>query len=153
MSLRVLILGGYGTFGGRLARLLAGIGSFDANLAWEPQHGTEVIVVPLASPDKPIRFEVPPFFQWHFVNAWEEGDETLGKVAASDPRAALRMPSSRIMVSWKEAMSACCVRNWATARTLGRHGAARPPRSAPRASPRAGTRRTRRRRSRATCRG
>ncbi|HYR29273.1 MAG TPA: carotenoid oxygenase family protein [Thermoanaerobaculia bacterium] len=61
----------------RLARLLAGIGSFDANLAWEPQHGTEVIVVPLASPDKPIRFEVPPFFQWHFVNAWEDGDGTL----------------------------------------------------------------------------
>ena len=60
----------------RLARLLAGIGSFDSNLAWEPEHGTEVIVVPLATPDKPIRFTVPPFFQWHFVNAWEEG-ETL----------------------------------------------------------------------------
>lgn len=58
----------------RLARLLAGIGSFDSNLAWEPEHGTEVIVVPLASPDKPIRFTVPPFFQWHFVNAWEEGE-------------------------------------------------------------------------------
>ena len=58
----------------RLARLLAGLGSFDSNLAWEPQHGTEVIVVPLASPEKPVRFTVPPFFQWHFVNAWEEGD-------------------------------------------------------------------------------
>jgi all-trans-8'-apo-beta-carotenal 15,15'-oxygenase len=58
----------------RLARLLAGIGSFDDNLAWEPEHGTEVIVVPLATPDRPIRFEVPPFFQWHLVNAWEEGD-------------------------------------------------------------------------------
>ncbi len=58
----------------RLARLLAGIGSFDSNLAWEPEHGTEVIVVPLASPDRPIRFTVPPFFQWHLVNAWEERD-------------------------------------------------------------------------------
>ncbi|HEX6099429.1 MAG TPA: carotenoid oxygenase family protein [Thermoanaerobaculia bacterium] len=57
----------------RLARLLAGMGSFDSNLAWEPQHGTEVVVVPLADPDKPVRFTVPPFFQWHFVNAWEEG--------------------------------------------------------------------------------
>lgn len=57
----------------RLARLLAGIGSFDENLVWEPEHGTEVIVVPLASPDQPIRFEVSPFFQWHFVNAWKEG--------------------------------------------------------------------------------
>jgi carotenoid cleavage dioxygenase-like enzyme len=58
----------------RLARLLGGIGSFDSNLAWEPQHGTEVIVIPLANPDRPIRFTVPPFFQWHFVNAWEERD-------------------------------------------------------------------------------
>jgi all-trans-8'-apo-beta-carotenal 15,15'-oxygenase len=56
----------------RLARLLAGVGSFDENLAWEPEHGTEVVVVPLAAPEAPIRFTVPPFFQWHFVNAWEE---------------------------------------------------------------------------------
>jgi all-trans-8'-apo-beta-carotenal 15,15'-oxygenase len=61
----------------RLARLIAGMGSFDSNLAWEPEHGTEVIVVPLASPDKPIRFTVPPFFQWHFVNAWEEGSTVV----------------------------------------------------------------------------
>jgi len=58
----------------RLARLLAGAGSFDSNLAWEPQHGTEVIVIPLANPEQPVRFTVPPFFQWHFVNAWEVGD-------------------------------------------------------------------------------
>ena len=58
----------------RLARLIAGIGSFDSNLAWEPQHGTEILVVPLAHPEKPVRFTVPPFFQWHFVNAWEEGN-------------------------------------------------------------------------------
>jgi all-trans-8'-apo-beta-carotenal 15,15'-oxygenase len=58
----------------RLGRLLAGIGSFDSNLAWEPQHGTEVIVVPLATPEQPVRFTVPSFFQWHFVNAWEDGD-------------------------------------------------------------------------------
>jgi all-trans-8'-apo-beta-carotenal 15,15'-oxygenase len=61
----------------RLARLLAGIGSFDENLVWEPEHGTEVIVVPLASPDQPIRFEVPAFFQWHFVNAWKEGSSLV----------------------------------------------------------------------------
>jgi carotenoid cleavage dioxygenase-like enzyme len=61
----------------RLARLLAGLGSFDSNLAWEPEHGTEVIVVPLASPEKVVRFTVPPFFQWHFVNAWEEGDTVV----------------------------------------------------------------------------
>ena len=61
----------------RVARLLAGIGSFDENLAWEPEHGTEVIVVPLRTPDAPIRFTVPSFFQWHFVNAWEESGGTI----------------------------------------------------------------------------
>lgn len=57
----------------RLGRLLAGIESFNANLAWEPDHGTEIIVIPLAQTDKPVRFTVPSFFQWHFVNAWEQG--------------------------------------------------------------------------------
>ena len=61
----------------RLARLLAGIGSFDNNLVWEPDRGTEVIVVPLAAPERPVRFSVPPFFQWHFVNAWDERDGTI----------------------------------------------------------------------------
>jgi all-trans-8'-apo-beta-carotenal 15,15'-oxygenase len=61
----------------RLARLLAGLGSFDSNLVWEPEHGTEIIVVPLASPERPIRFEVPAFFQWHLINAWEEDGHTL----------------------------------------------------------------------------
>jgi carotenoid cleavage dioxygenase-like enzyme len=61
----------------RLARLLAGIAPFDDNLAWEPEHGTEVIVVPLANPESPIRFTVDPFFQWHFVRAREERDGIL----------------------------------------------------------------------------
>jgi len=61
----------------RLARLLAGIGSFNENLVWEPEHGTEIVIVPLASPDRPIRFTVPAFFQWHFVNAWDEPDGTI----------------------------------------------------------------------------
>jgi all-trans-8'-apo-beta-carotenal 15,15'-oxygenase len=56
----------------RLARLLGGMGSFDSNLVWEPEHGTEIIVVPIASPHDAVRFTVPPFFQWHFINAWEE---------------------------------------------------------------------------------
>lgn len=58
----------------RVARFLAGIGTYEENLAWEPRHGTEVVVVPLAQPEKPIRFTVDPFFQWHFVNAWEPND-------------------------------------------------------------------------------
>jgi carotenoid cleavage dioxygenase-like enzyme len=61
----------------RLARFLAGFGTYEQNLAWEPARGTEVIVVPLATPDAPIRFTVDPFYQWHFVNAWEESGERI----------------------------------------------------------------------------
>ena len=68
----------------RLARLLAGIGSFDSNLAWEPEHGTEVIIIPLDAPDAPVRFTVPPFFQWHFVNAWESGNELVADIIEYD---------------------------------------------------------------------
>jgi carotenoid cleavage dioxygenase-like enzyme len=56
----------------RMARFLASLGTFESSLVWEPENGTEIIVVPLDAPRKPIRFTVPPFFQWHFVNAWEE---------------------------------------------------------------------------------
>lgn len=61
----------------RFARLLSGTGTFQENLVWEPERGTEVIVVPLAAPHAPIRFDAPPFFQWHFVNAWEKGNDTI----------------------------------------------------------------------------
>ena len=61
----------------RLARFLAGIGTYESNLAWEPQHGTEVIAVPLDAPGEPVRFTVPPFFQWHFVNAWDEDEHAV----------------------------------------------------------------------------
>ncbi|MEO8380259.1 MAG: carotenoid oxygenase family protein [Acidobacteriota bacterium] len=61
----------------RMGRFLAGLRTFESSLSWEPEHGTEIIVVPLASPDKPFRFTVPAFFQWHFINAWEERDGML----------------------------------------------------------------------------
>lgn len=68
----------------RLARLLMGISDFNDNLAWEPEHGTEVIVVPLADPTHPIRFTIPPFFQWHLVNGWEEGGEIVVDLVTYD---------------------------------------------------------------------
>ena len=70
----------------RVRELLAGFSSFRQNLAWEPGHGTEVIVVPLADPARPVRFEVPAFYLWHFVRAWEEGDGLfVDYIAYDDP--------------------------------------------------------------------
>jgi all-trans-8'-apo-beta-carotenal 15,15'-oxygenase len=40
-------------------------------LHWDPNQGTEVIIIPLDAPHTPIRFHVDPFYQWHFANAYE----------------------------------------------------------------------------------
>ncbi len=61
----------------RIARALLGIGGFGSLIAWEPDTGTEVIVVPIDAPEKTVRFDVPAFFQWHFAGCWERGNELV----------------------------------------------------------------------------
>ena len=46
-------------------------GRFDEMLDWRSELGTEVICVPLARPNEPIRFTTDAFYQWHFANAFE----------------------------------------------------------------------------------
>ncbi|MBI2770625.1 MAG: carotenoid oxygenase family protein [Burkholderiales bacterium] len=41
------------------------------------QEGTTVIVVPIDAPQDYKRFEVEPFFQYHFMNAHEQGGEIV----------------------------------------------------------------------------
>ena len=57
--------------------LAAGQRSFIENLRWEPERGTEIILVSRQAPHRVTRFTVPAFFLWHFVGAWEEGDELV----------------------------------------------------------------------------
>ena len=61
----------------RVLRLLLGIASYSDSLAWRPEVGTEVIVVPIDQPGDARRFTVEPFFQWHFSNAFERGREII----------------------------------------------------------------------------
>lgn len=56
-----------------LLRTLLGRGSFADNLRWEPERGTEVIVVPFDAPASPVRFRVDPFWAWHVGNAFDRG--------------------------------------------------------------------------------
>lgn len=60
-----------------LDRLLSGRGSFIENLRWEPDLGTEVLVVPRGDAARAVRFEVPAFFLWHIVGAWEDGGDLV----------------------------------------------------------------------------
>jgi all-trans-8'-apo-beta-carotenal 15,15'-oxygenase len=60
-----------------LVPFVLGLSSYADSLRWRPERGTEVIVVPIENPARPIRFRADPFFQWHFVNAYEQGDEIV----------------------------------------------------------------------------
>jgi all-trans-8'-apo-beta-carotenal 15,15'-oxygenase len=61
----------------RIWRLLLGMSSFGDSLEWKPEAGTEVVVVPIDRPSEAIRFTVEPFYQWHFANAFERGQEIV----------------------------------------------------------------------------
>jgi all-trans-8'-apo-beta-carotenal 15,15'-oxygenase len=55
----------------KLLPMLLGRKSFAECLTWEPDRGTEVIVVPLDAPSSPVRFRAEPFWAWHVGNAFE----------------------------------------------------------------------------------
>jgi all-trans-8'-apo-beta-carotenal 15,15'-oxygenase len=47
-------------------------GGLGEMLQWKPEFGTEIVIIPIDSPEKYTRFETDPFFQWHFANAFEQ---------------------------------------------------------------------------------
>jgi all-trans-8'-apo-beta-carotenal 15,15'-oxygenase len=60
-----------------LMRMVFGQGPVGLNLEFDASQGTEVIVVPIDEPDRPVRFTVDPFFLWHFANGFEERGELV----------------------------------------------------------------------------
>jgi all-trans-8'-apo-beta-carotenal 15,15'-oxygenase len=58
-------------------RMLLGVGAFDQLFRWRPELGTEVIAMPIDRPTEVVRFTTDAFFQWHFANAFERGDEIV----------------------------------------------------------------------------
>jgi all-trans-8'-apo-beta-carotenal 15,15'-oxygenase len=61
----------------RVSLFAAGAAPYGEALAWQPEQGTEVLVVPIDDPAAVVRFTVDPFFQWHFANAFERAGEIL----------------------------------------------------------------------------
>jgi beta,beta-carotene 9',10'-dioxygenase len=53
-------------------------------LSWEPQRGTNFLVVDKQSGKLIARFKSEAFFAFHHINAYEQGDEILLDIAASD---------------------------------------------------------------------
>ncbi|HEU0037077.1 MAG TPA: carotenoid oxygenase family protein [Kofleriaceae bacterium] len=58
-------------------RMLLQLGSFEQLFRYQPEHGTEVICVPIDRPAEVVRFTVDAFYQWHFTNACSRGDELV----------------------------------------------------------------------------
>jgi all-trans-8'-apo-beta-carotenal 15,15'-oxygenase len=56
----------------KLASLLFASQPLSKCLKWNPQDGTEVIIIALDSPHDVQRFKVDAFYQWHFANAFEQ---------------------------------------------------------------------------------
>lgn len=66
-------------------RALLGIGSFSQLFEWHPEHGTEVIIVPIDRPHEVKRFHAEAFYEWHFAGAFERlGELVLDLVAYPD---------------------------------------------------------------------
>jgi all-trans-8'-apo-beta-carotenal 15,15'-oxygenase len=60
-----------------IPRMMLQLGSFDRMFEWRPEHGTEVIAVPIDDPAHPVRFTVDAFYQWHFANAFSRGQQLV----------------------------------------------------------------------------
>jgi all-trans-8'-apo-beta-carotenal 15,15'-oxygenase len=58
-------------------RQVLGMGVYSENLRWVPELGTEIMVVDLAEPSRVRRFLTEAFYQWHFLNGYEEGGELV----------------------------------------------------------------------------
>lgn len=58
-------------------RMLLQLGRFEDLWKWRPEHGTEVICVPIDRPAEVVRFTVDAFYQWHFASAFTRADELV----------------------------------------------------------------------------
>lgn len=58
-------------------RLVLGTGPFMESFEWEPEHGTTFTVIDRRDGTLRGRFRAAPFFAFHHVNAFDDGDDRL----------------------------------------------------------------------------
>lgn len=61
----------------KIWRMMMALRPFPDNFKWAPSDGTEVIVVPIDAPDRPVRFHTDAFCTFHFAGAFEDGEEIV----------------------------------------------------------------------------
>lgn len=57
--------------------LLLGFSSYSDALQWQPQQGTQIIVVDCQTLQEVSRYDTDPWFQWHFGNGYVDQDGSL----------------------------------------------------------------------------
>jgi carotenoid cleavage dioxygenase-like enzyme len=57
--------------------VLLGFKSFSAALQWQPQYGTQIIVVDRQTFQEVKRFDTDPWFQWHIGNGYTDEDGSV----------------------------------------------------------------------------
>lgn len=75
-------------------RAVLGVGDLARYFDWDPAAGTAVVVVPLADPARVTRFFADAFWIWHFVNAFEDGDDIVVDACRHDNVRVLDAPST-----------------------------------------------------------
>jgi carotenoid cleavage dioxygenase-like enzyme len=65
-------------------KLGAGGSSFIESYRWRPERGTRIIVIDRHEGGVKMRATAEPFFCFHHVNAWEEGDDVVLDLIAYD---------------------------------------------------------------------
>ena len=60
-----------------IVRGLLGLGDFKGLFRWRPDHGTEVLVVPIDRPSEVLSFTADPSWQWHFAGGVERDGEIV----------------------------------------------------------------------------
>ncbi len=53
------------------------LGTFKDFWRWKPEHGTQIICVPIDRPNEVVRFTTDAFYQWHFTNAFDRGRQIV----------------------------------------------------------------------------
>ncbi|MCB1097585.1 MAG: carotenoid oxygenase family protein [Verrucomicrobiae bacterium] len=57
----------------QILRALLGSNNLEKLFQFDPDSGTEIVIVPTSSPAEQVRFQVDAFWQWHFAGAYEQG--------------------------------------------------------------------------------
>lgn len=55
-------------------RAILGLKDFSKYFYWDEKESTQIVIIPLSEPEKPITIEIDPFRVWHFANAYEKGN-------------------------------------------------------------------------------